>query len=104
MWIAVNGLGFNTITGQFTVLQAIYDSTGKIQNFAAEYIQFGDGSTEAWTGHVYYQYDYALSSVPEPATFGEAGLGGLLLVSGLWLRRVRGLVPQRETQMAPPNR
>jgi hypothetical protein len=60
LWIAPNGYGPNTITGEFTVLQAIYDVNGTIQNFGATYIQFPDNSPEAMTGHFYYNYDAAL--------------------------------------------
>lgn len=80
LWIAVNGSGPNSITGQFTVIEATYDLTGTIQSFAANYIQYGDGSTVPWTGLVYYNYDPG-SSVPEPATFVLLSAGLAILVA-----------------------
>jgi hypothetical protein len=46
------GRGSSTITGQFTVTQAVYDTSGNIISFAASFVQYGDGSTGALTGQV----------------------------------------------------
>jgi Bacterial Ig domain len=46
------GRGFSTITGQFTVTQAVYDPSGNIISFAASFVQYADGSSSALTGQV----------------------------------------------------
>ena len=46
------GRGFSTITGQFTVTQAVYDASGNLISFAASFVQYADGAGGALTGQV----------------------------------------------------
>ncbi len=46
------GRGFSTITGQFTVTQAVYDTSGNLISFAASFVQYADGVRRALTGQV----------------------------------------------------
>jgi hypothetical protein len=47
--------GSNTLTGQFTVYQAVYDGSGKVVSFDASFEQHSDGATPALTGRVQYR-------------------------------------------------
>ena len=47
-----DGRGSSSITGQFTVTQAVYDASGNIVSFAATFVQYSGGSTAALTGQV----------------------------------------------------
>jgi hypothetical protein len=60
--LSVYGFGriSSTITGQFTVTQAVYDTSGNIISFAASFVQYGDGSTGALTGQVAFDCTNAL--------------------------------------------
>ena len=53
--ISGEGRGSNTLTGQFTVTQAVYDTAGNLVSFAASFVQYSDGSTAALTGQVDYK-------------------------------------------------
>jgi uncharacterized delta-60 repeat protein len=48
--------GSNTLTGQFTVLELVTDSTGKILRFAADFEQHSEGGTPALRGSIRYGY------------------------------------------------
>jgi uncharacterized delta-60 repeat protein len=48
--------GSNTLTGQFTVLELVTDSTGKILRFAADFEQHSEGGTAALRGSIRYGY------------------------------------------------
>ncbi|MHC5537426.1 Ig-like domain-containing protein, partial [Singulisphaera rosea] len=52
--VSGDGRGSNTLTGQFTVLQADYDANGNIVSFDATFEQHSEGQTPALTGHVQY--------------------------------------------------
>ncbi len=49
-----DGRGSNTLTGQFTVYQALYDGTGQITDFSASFEQHSEGATPALTGQILY--------------------------------------------------
>ncbi len=53
--VAGDGRANNTLTGQFTVTQASYDSSGNLVAFAANFVQYGGGSTSGLFGQVAYQ-------------------------------------------------
>src|SRR4051812_33799842 len=40
---SANSRGDNTLTGEFTVLQAAYDENGNISSFAADFVQYDEG-------------------------------------------------------------
>ena len=50
-----NGRGNNTLTGWFTVLDIVYGSDSNIVSFAADFVQYDEGNTNAWNvGSVRY--------------------------------------------------
>jgi VCBS repeat-containing protein len=61
--VSGEGRGGNTLTGQFTVLQAVYGSSNQISRFDATFIQHTDGQNLALTGEIKYNYSTALSGV-----------------------------------------
>ncbi|MDR3636948.1 MAG: Ig-like domain repeat protein [Isosphaeraceae bacterium] len=71
--IAGDGRGSNTLTGQFTVLQAVYDASGKIVAFAATFTQHSEGATPALTGEV--AYNSSLNQ-PEGVLFNDSDPDG----------------------------
>jgi hypothetical protein len=50
--ISGEGRGSSSITGAFTVTQAVYDTSGNLVSFAANFVQYSDGSTAPLTGQV----------------------------------------------------
>src|SRR5581483_1524619 len=54
--ISGDGRGSNTVTGNFTVLGAVYDATPKPISFAANFEQHSEGATPALRGTILYNY------------------------------------------------
>jgi VCBS repeat-containing protein len=54
--VSGDGRGSNTVAGQFTVTQAVYDASGNVVSFAASFTQYGDGSSAALTGQVDFNF------------------------------------------------
>ena len=85
--VDLDGRGLNTLTGSFTVLEAVYGPDQKIQHFGATFVQ--DQSPAPPTGNgllsgtFYYNFDASLVATPEPSSFILVG-GGVLLM--LWAR------------------
>lgn len=80
---AGNGRGDNTLTGQFTVLDAQYLPTGGLLSFAADFIQYDEGRQEAWnSGGIRYNSEVPTTATPEPAAL-------TLLMTGLIVARAR---------------
>jgi len=54
------GRGSNTLTGQFTIINAKFDYTDpsnpKVISFAASFVQHSEGATPALNGTIYYNY------------------------------------------------
>jgi uncharacterized delta-60 repeat protein len=55
--VSGNGRGSNTLTGEFTVLQAVYDETGALLSFAASFEQHSEGRTPALRGTIRYNFE-----------------------------------------------
>jgi VCBS repeat-containing protein len=74
-----DGRGSNTLTGNFTVRQAIYDANGNVLNFDATFEQHSEGATPALFGEI--QYNYA----PGPAgvLLNDSDPNGNLLTANL---------------------
>jgi VCBS repeat-containing protein len=53
-----DGRGSNTVTGQFTVTQALYDAQNQIIAFSASFEQHSEGSTPALRGQVAYKSSF----------------------------------------------
>jgi len=72
-----NGRGNNTLTGQFTVLEARYTAAGDVLSFAADFIQYDEGFSSWWNvGSIRFNSDAPISTIPEPSV-------GLLVLTGL---------------------
>ncbi len=70
-----NGRGDNTLTGNFTVLDATYDQNNVVTSFAADFVQYDEGNTSWWNeGHIRYNY-----TVPEPTALRLVAAAALLL-------------------------
>ncbi len=54
--VSGDGRGANTLTGQFTVSQAVFNASGNIVSFAASFVQYGDGSTASLSGQVDFNF------------------------------------------------
>ena len=52
--VSGNGRGANTLTGQFTVSQAVYNSSGNIVSFVASFVQYANGSNASLSGQIEY--------------------------------------------------
>ena len=52
--VSGDGRGSNTLTGSFTVTQAVYGPSGNIVSFVASFVQYGDGSKASLSGQVYF--------------------------------------------------
>src|SRR5437588_7380769 len=50
-----DGRGSNTLTGNFTVLEALYDPAGTVLNFDATFEQHSEGATPALFGEIKYE-------------------------------------------------
>ena len=52
-----DGRGSNTVSGQFTVVQAVFNADGSVANFAATFKHFSEGiASQELDGTVYYHY------------------------------------------------
>jgi hypothetical protein len=80
-----NGRGDNTLTGDFTVLDATYDANGTVLSFAAQFTQYDEGNPNAWNRGL-IQYNYS-ASVPD--TSNSLPLLGLALLGCLVPRALR---------------
>ena len=56
MDVSGNGRGSNTLTGQFTVLQAVYNEAGALTRFSAQFEQHSEGATPALRGTIRYNF------------------------------------------------
>jgi hypothetical protein len=62
------GRGDNTLTGSFEVLDLALETSGQVQRFAADFIQFDEGISTKWNiGSVRYNSDVPVTIVPEPS-------------------------------------
>jgi len=67
-----SGRGCNTLIGEFTILEAVYNPDESVLHFAATFEQHCEGADPALFGEVYYN-----STVPEPATLVLVLVGGV---------------------------
>ncbi len=74
--IAFNHLGYNTLTGYFTITSVDFHALGSgwfVDDFSASFNIQGDGDPHPLTGSITY------SSTPEPTTIAALALGVILL-------------------------
>jgi hypothetical protein len=64
--ISGSGRGCNTLTGRFDVLEAVYDSAGRVLRFAADFEQHCEGMEPALFGGVRYRSTIAAPPVQLP--------------------------------------
>ncbi len=68
-----DGRGDNQLTGYFNVLQATYNTSGQLQSFAADFVQYDEGNLSAWNdGSIRFN---STIPIPEPSTLALAGCG-----------------------------
>lgn len=65
-----SGRGCNTLTGQFDVLEAVYDDKGKLKRFAANYEQHCEGWDAALLGAI--RYHSTVPVISKPAVFSSS--------------------------------
>ncbi|NBD20252.1 PEP-CTERM sorting domain-containing protein [Aquabacterium fontiphilum] len=71
-----NGRGNNTLTGSFTVLEAVYGTDGRVLSFAADFLQYDEGVPSAWNmGAIRYNSSIPIAAIPEPGALVLMGLG-----------------------------
>jgi hypothetical protein len=75
-----DGRGDNTLTGSFQVLEAVFDGSGNLQKFAADFVQYDEGFLDRWNiGSIRFNSDIPITPVPEPSTVAPAALGAAAL-------------------------
>ncbi|HVX64411.1 MAG TPA: Ig-like domain-containing protein [Pirellulales bacterium] len=77
-----DGRGSNTLTGSFTVTQAVYDANGNVLNFDATFEQHSEGATPALRGEIKYNAPPAMTGVLTNDTDVDSSLLTAVLVSG----------------------
>ncbi|HEV3082964.1 MAG TPA: Ig-like domain-containing protein, partial [Gemmataceae bacterium] len=80
--ISGDGRGSDTITGNFTVRQAVYDAAGKVLNFDATFEQHSEGATPALFGEIMYFYAPGPAGVLSNDADQEGQLLSAILVNG----------------------
>lgn len=84
-----NGRGNNTLTGWFEVLEIEISPQQTVASFAADFIQYDEGSAGAWNvGAIRFNSTVPITVVPEPASILLLSLGAVAVL-GLVRRRQR---------------
>src|SRR5262249_12883892 len=82
MDISRDGRGSNTLTGNFTVKQAVYASGGNVVHFDATFEQHSEGATPALLGEVQYNATPPMTGVLSNDTDPDGDLLHAVLVTG----------------------
>ena len=81
-----NGRGDNRLTGWFNVLEAVFDSGGQVQRFAADFTQYDEQNTSRWNfGSFRYNSDVPITTIPEPSTLAL----GMIALAALSMHRCK---------------
>jgi VCBS repeat-containing protein len=80
--VSGEGRGSNTLTGNFTVLDAVYDSSGNVLQFDATFEQHSEGATPALFGEVKYNVPSGPGGVLANDTDPEGQVLTAILVTG----------------------
>jgi len=71
-----NHRGNNRNSGFFEILEISFDDIGDVDSLAVNFTQFGETNPDRWiNGHLRFNSDISLYSVPEPASIALFGLG-----------------------------
>jgi hypothetical protein len=88
-----NGRGDNELTGSFNVLEAVFDATGNLQQYAVDFVQYDEKVATKWNyGSLRFNSDIPIN-VPEPSTFALLAIGAI--GGTFWHRKRRGQTSQR---------
>jgi hypothetical protein len=68
------GRGCNTLTGNFVVREAVYDATGQVQAFAADFEQHCEGGAAALVGSIRVNSSVPFTPPPPPPTDGTTAI------------------------------
>lgn len=71
--VAGDGRGSGTLTGSFTILQAVYDSTGAVLCFDATFVQHSNGNLPTLTGEIKYNVPTNVFTVSGTHTYADHG-------------------------------
>jgi hypothetical protein len=94
MWLSGNHLGHNTITGYYTVLEAVFGPGTTVNRFAVDFRQYGNGDPNVWVDGK-FRFN---ATVPEPATFGLLLLAApAIVVAGRRRSRSHSAISSRST-------
>lgn len=67
-----NGAGNNTLTGSFEVLETNLADDGTLLSFAADFVQYDEGSKNGWSkGAIRFNSDLPITLTPEPINEAE---------------------------------
>jgi hypothetical protein len=78
--VSGQGRGCNQLTGYFEVLEVVYDASGQVLQFAADFEQHCEGAEPALTGQIRFNSDIPISS-EEPGN--EPPVAEPVLLAGL---------------------
>jgi len=77
-----NSHGANSVGGEFHVLDAVFDSSGNLQKYAVDFIEYENGDVTKWdAGSLRFNSDVPINPVPEPSTFALAALSAVALLA-----------------------
>ena len=100
--VSGEGRGCNTLAGRFVVLEAVYDLSGNVLQFAADYEQHCEGGVPALFGSVRYSsavtVEPRLSIAGASAYEGDFGTAAVTLVVSLSAPAVQPVGVQYHTQ------
>jgi len=71
--------GFNTLTGGFTIYDATFGASGRVESFAATFY-IGPIAGPIQTGKIWFNSEATISSVPEPSILWMGLVGGACLL------------------------
>ncbi|HEV7223314.1 MAG TPA: hypothetical protein VGN42_11480, partial [Pirellulales bacterium] len=71
--VSGDGRGSNTLTGSFTIMQAVYDASGHVLSFDATFVQHSEGAAAALTGEIKYKASGGSYTVSGAHTYADDG-------------------------------
>ena len=71
--VSGDGRGSNTLTGSFTITQAVYDASGNVLRFDATFVQHSEGAVPALTGEIKFNALTGTFTVSGSHTYADKG-------------------------------